>query len=104
MVDEEDMEALGAAQLYDAADCAQLLTHTTTVEKTHRPLSRYQPSCSSSQHGLHASVQMCASAVCSCIFALHGQSLKCHSKLATLAFAAIVPESQNQTMQDLMCI
>ncbi len=40
VVDEEDMEALGADQLYDAADCAQLLTHTTTVEKTHRPLSR----------------------------------------------------------------
>ncbi|DBB00330.1 TPA: hypothetical protein ACH3X1_014153 [Trebouxia sp. C0004] len=40
VVDEEDMEALGADQLYDAADCAQLLIHTTTVEKTHRPLSR----------------------------------------------------------------
>ncbi|DBA70881.1 TPA: hypothetical protein ACH3X2_011330 [Trebouxia sp. C0005] len=40
VVDEEDMEALGADQLYDAADCAQLLTHTATVEKTQRPLSR----------------------------------------------------------------
>lgn len=40
VVDEEDMEALGADQLYDAADCAQLLTHTTTVEKSHRPVSR----------------------------------------------------------------
>ncbi|KAA6419118.1 MAG: hypothetical protein FRX49_10858 [Trebouxia sp. A1-2] len=43
VVDEEDMEALGADQLYDAADCAQLLTHTATVEKTQRPLSSLWP-------------------------------------------------------------
>ncbi len=40
VVDEEDMEPLGAEQLFDACDCAQLLTHTTTVERTHRPPTR----------------------------------------------------------------
>ena len=40
VVDGEDMDPLGAEQLYDASHCAQLLTHTTTIEKTHRPPSR----------------------------------------------------------------
>ena len=42
VVDEEDMEPLGAEQLYDASECAQLLTHTTTVEKTRRSPTGYQ--------------------------------------------------------------
>lgn len=41
VVDEEDMQPLGADQLFDACFCAQLLTHTTTVEKTQRPPSRW---------------------------------------------------------------
>ncbi|KAL3138717.1 hypothetical protein ABBQ32_006471 [Trebouxia sp. C0010 RCD-2024] len=40
VVDEEDMQPLGADQLFDASQCSQLLTHTTTVEKTQRPSSR----------------------------------------------------------------
>ena len=40
VVDEEDMQPLGADQLFDASQCAQLLTHTTTVEKTQRPSTR----------------------------------------------------------------
>lgn len=40
VVDEEDMQPLGTDQLFDASYCTQLLTHTTTMEKTHRPPSR----------------------------------------------------------------
>lgn len=40
VVDEEDMQPLGADKLFDASQCAQLLTHTTTVEKTQRPSTR----------------------------------------------------------------
>ena len=44
-MDEEDTQPLGADQLFDASFCAQLLTHTTTVDKTQRPPSRWS-SCS----------------------------------------------------------
>lgn len=40
VVDEEDMGPLGADHLFDASYCAELLTHTTTIDKTHRPPSR----------------------------------------------------------------
>lgn len=40
VVDEEDMEALAADQLYSSADCAQLLLQTTVVENVTRPASR----------------------------------------------------------------
>ena len=43
VVDEEDMEPLGAQNLFDASYCAELLTHTTSIEKTHRPPSRSPP-------------------------------------------------------------
>lgn len=52
VVDEEDMEPLGAAELFDAAQCAQLLTHTTTVKKTHRPPTRSGNFSTSLHHSL----------------------------------------------------
>ena len=40
VIEPEDMEAVGAEQLLDSSECAQLITHTTTVGKVHRSPSR----------------------------------------------------------------
>ena len=42
VIEAEDMAAVGAEQLLDCSECAQLLTHTTTVGKMHRAPSRYR--------------------------------------------------------------